>query len=140
MNPIAAVVTSAMLALAACSGAPAQPAAPDARAQLFPSDWKVAEIGGQPVVPGSTPTLAFDAEGRVSGHGSCNRFMGTATLDGDKLTLTPLASTRMACLDEALSRQETAYLQALTAGERIVLNAAGLEIHGDPAGPVRLLR
>ena len=44
-------------------------------------------------VPGADPTLEVDGD-RVSGHGGCNRFMGSINPDG---TIGPLATTMMAC-------------------------------------------
>lgn len=41
--------------------------------------------------------IRFQAGGRVSGTGGCNRFFGTYTLTGSKLSVGPLASTRMLC-------------------------------------------
>ncbi len=46
-----------------------------------------------------SPTIAFDqAQNRVSGHGSCNRYSGGFTLTApDKIAFSPMASTKMAC-------------------------------------------
>ncbi|MRG44297.1 META domain-containing protein [Chitinophaga sp. SYP-B3965] len=46
-----------------------------------------------------SPTIAFDqAQNRVSGNGSCNRYSGGYTLTApDKIAFSPLASTKMAC-------------------------------------------
>jgi uncharacterized membrane protein len=51
-------------------------------ATLLLGDWMIAEINGKAPVTGSTPTLAFDAEGKLSGGGTCNRFFGGYTLSG----------------------------------------------------------
>jgi len=67
---------------------------------------------GLRVLSGSTLTLTF-APGTASGNAGCNTFSGAAVVDGEQLTIGPLASTRMACTDQALSDQEAAYLAAL---------------------------
>jgi heat shock protein HslJ len=54
-------------------------------------------------------TLEFDSE-LASGHGGCNTFNGSYTLDGTSITFGPIASTQMAC--EALDL-ETMYMAGL---------------------------
>jgi putative lipoprotein len=49
----------------------------------------------------------------VSGDTGCNRFSGSYTVDGQNITIGPLASTRAACPDEELQQQETDFLAAL---------------------------
>jgi len=56
-------------------------------------------------------TIAF-AAGRGSGSGGCNRFTGTYEEDGESISFGPLAATRMACVDEAMTA-ERAYFAAL---------------------------
>lgn len=43
------------------------------------------------------PTISFTKENKVSGHGGCNRFSGEYTLEGDKLILGRMLSTKMFC-------------------------------------------
>jgi len=63
-------------------------------------------------------TLAFFEAGRVAGNGSCNRFTSSVTINGEALKLGPLASTRMACLNDNVGAQEDKYLKALGAATR----------------------
>lgn len=46
-----------------------------------------------------SPTITFDqAQNRVSGSGSCNRYSGGFTLTApDKIAFSPMAATKMAC-------------------------------------------
>lgn len=118
--------------LAGCGGDPAS--------LLQGDEWSVYEIGGQPIVDGSKVTLAFSADGRVSGAGSCNRFMGSYTLTGEGLTLSQMASTMMAC-EEGLMDQEGRYLRALEAVSRFDLDADGqLVLHTVEGETVRARR
>ena len=41
--------------------------------------------------------IQFQATGQVSGTGGCNRFFGSYTVSGNKLSVGPLASTRILC-------------------------------------------
>ena len=60
--------------------------------------WSITALEGpdgtQEAPEGASLTLA---DGSVAVATGCNRAMGPATLDGDTLTIGPLASTRMAC-------------------------------------------
>lgn len=63
------------------------------------------------------------ADGKVTGRGGVNRYHGGYELDGDKLTLSPVASTMMAGPPDAME-QEAAYFRALG-------SAASYSIEGD---------
>ncbi len=68
-------------------------------------------------------TLGF-SEDKVQGHAGCNTYFGAYTLDGNKLSLGPLASTRKFCAQSGVMDQETAVLAALA-------NVAQVQQHGD---------
>jgi heat shock protein HslJ len=67
------------------------------------------------IVSGSTVTIAFDTQGRVSGSAGCNRYTAAYTADGDSLRFSNMATTRMACGDPALDEQEQQFRRALEA-------------------------
>lgn len=70
--------------------------------------------GGQPeTITGSNPTLIFEIGGQVTGSGGCNRFTGTYNAEiGGKLTLSPLAATKIGCAAPIADR-ETRYFALL---------------------------
>lgn len=43
------------------------------------------------------PQLDFDEQGHVSGNTGCNQVQGRASIVDNRLSMSPLASTRMAC-------------------------------------------
>ena len=51
-------------------------------------------------------TIAF-ADGMVSGYAGCNRFHGSYRLEADEFSMGPIASTRMACDDDAMELERT---------------------------------
>ncbi|ACQ79395.1 protein of unknown function DUF306 Meta and HslJ [Beutenbergia cavernae DSM 12333] len=57
--------------------------------------WRFEDVGGVGVDQGRPPVVVFGADGTISGSTGVNRLTGTFTLDGDRLTLSPLATTRM---------------------------------------------
>jgi heat shock protein HslJ len=90
--------------------------------------WRLTTLAGQPVL-GTTPlTLVLDASGQASGNGGCNQFSSTATLSEATITFTPIISTKMACADNSLNSQETAYLTALQSAAAWKLDGASLTL------------
>jgi len=100
-------------------------------ASLIGTDWVLQDLAGTPALPNAKATLAFPESGRVAGNGSCNRFTGSAEISGDTIKFGMLASTRMACMDNGVSSQETEYLKALGAAKRFELKDATLLIYAE---------
>lgn len=93
----------------------AQPdeAQPDEAAADSPvGTWLAEDILGGGVIDNAQTTLEIAADGRAFGRGGCNSYGGTATIDGDKLSFSPIVATQMACA-EALMNQEQKFFDAL---------------------------
>lgn len=103
--------------------------------------WNVVELEGTELVPGADETLPYleldAAEGRVSGHGGCNRLSGSYELEGEKLRFGPVATTRMACAEDVMRREE-AFLAALAATKRYQFDAGLLVLLDDECVLARL--
>ena len=88
---------------------------PGAVAALQDMYWKLTRLEGQPVAVlehQREPHLVFHTEGRrLAGSGGCNRLQGSYELDGDRLVLGRIGTTKMMC-PEAI-QQEQAFLAAL---------------------------
>jgi heat shock protein HslJ len=101
------------------------------RAELTDGVWQL-EMLDSAVVVESAPTIEFRADGSVGGSSGCNNYRGMYTLEDDTLSLSPLASTRRACLDEAQNTQEAAFFAALGAISGYTLTADQLILtYGD---------
>jgi putative lipoprotein len=76
-------------------------------------NWSLIELRGQALPPTPLPRLPLleMREGRISGHSGCNRFNGSYSLQGERLSFGPAAGTRRACADDMLL--ETEFLQLL---------------------------
>lgn len=109
---------------AGCGGEPAT---------LLHGEWMIAGINGSAPVAGSTPTLAFDADGTLNGNGSCNRFFGAYTLTGEGLTVGDIGSSMMAC-EEPLMAQEMMLLDILKGVGRFEIGSDGALILHDTDG------
>jgi putative lipoprotein len=99
-----------ILVFAGC--AIANQSTPEPSKGLVDTAWVVTSISGQAVVPDAPPTMAFGADGRVSGTGGCNQYSGPYEIDGAGIQFGDLASTLMLC-EGAPGTQETAFFAAL---------------------------
>jgi heat shock protein HslJ len=54
---------------------------------------------------GSEQSLQF-RNGRVVGHSGCNHYTGSYEQDGNKLTLGPIAATKMACPPDRMEKEQ----------------------------------
>lgn len=81
------------------------------------------------VLAGTSLTLDFSADGRVSGSAGCNRFTGAYTTSGREVAISGVAATRRMCMEPArVMEQEDAFLKALPTGVRIRIDGGRLEI------------
>lgn len=120
--------------LGACAATPPSDEPMPVEGGLAGTSWTLVEVEGRAAAPGgdgTAPTLAFENTGqaRASGNSGCNQFGGSYTHDAPSLEFGPLASTKRACVDEALNRQETAYLNALQSTTRATYTADRLDLY-----------
>ncbi|MEZ4674263.1 MAG: DUF4377 domain-containing protein [Caldilineaceae bacterium] len=79
-------------------------------------EWQLIAFGDEEMVmyqPEVAVITATFVDGRLSGSAGCNSYGGEYTVAGNTLTLSPVASTLMACADETVMAAESAYLTAL---------------------------
>lgn len=81
-------------------------------AALTGAEWVVESINGARPVGDEPVTIAFSEDGRVSGNGTCNRYSGSYSREGDVLSFGALASTMMAC-PRTLLEQERRFLEVM---------------------------
>ena len=76
---------------------------------LTSREWVLVTLNGRPAPLGAgkrAATLRLEAEARTAaGFAGCNRFSGSYTLDGSRLTFGAPAATRMAC-DEGMDLEQ----------------------------------
>ena len=81
-------------------------------ASLRGSEWKPVRIG-EIAVPEAAPAFVqFRGNGRLQGHGGCNRLFAEYEADDGYLSIGPVATTRMACA-EGVMAFEAALVTAL---------------------------
>ena len=137
--PFVALAAAAALAVACTaagaspSGGASSPAAssPAAATPLEGTAWQLTDYvgpegGSLPVPEGLAATATFDA-GKVTGNGGCNQYNGAYTLDGDKLTISNVSMTAMACPAPQMAL-ETAYTTALQKVATYAISGETLEL------------
>jgi uncharacterized lipoprotein YbaY len=110
---------------------------PQVELPLVGSSWLVRAVnnGRQGVVSvalGSTITVSFDSEGRISGSAGCNPYTAEFSLQGDALEIGATSATRKVCSEpERVMQREAEFLIALGTvarfeqrGERLQLRTA----------------
>jgi heat shock protein HslJ len=120
-GPAAAALGFSILMMAAAGQAANDPAMPE----FASTAWRAETIMGRPVMDYAASTITFEADGRVQGRGGCNRYFGSSTIEGERLSLGPLGATKMTCAP-ALMDQETRFFEALQTAERWTFDEHGL--------------
>ena len=89
------------------------------------------------VLAGSEVTAHFAEDGTLSGFAGCNNYTTSYNLDGDNISIGPIASTLMACdSPPGIMDQETQFLAALesaTVYHNLVAGLIMLDADYDPA-------
>jgi heat shock protein HslJ len=107
----------------------------DSPPPLLDTRWRLTSIstGGQPValISGSQISLNFEQD-QVSGNAGCNQYFGEYQVEGEQMTIGPLANTEMYCMEpEGLMDQEGAYLETLGQAATYQSQGAQLEIYAE---------
>ena len=118
------------LAVACIKTAGTSPASPETKqkptpkpmAQLAGSEWG---FEGQ-----SAPYIQFGAKGEMNGNGGCNRFGGSYELNGQRLIIGPIMSTKKACIGPKMA-EERAFFQALRNSHHIEATHRTLVIYDE---------
>jgi heat shock protein HslJ len=100
---------------------------PAGAAGLAGSEWRPVSIGAEAWPDDADIFVRFEGDGRLAGHGGCNRFMGSYALAGDSIQITPLATTRMACPEPVMAR-ERLFLAVLEGARRFARDRTELTL------------
>jgi heat shock protein HslJ len=82
-----------------------------------------------PDVQSAKPDITFDADGRIFGHGGCNRYFASYKVEGDRLSFSAIGSTMMYC--QETMEIEYAFLRSLGSVTVIDCSEADLELRSD---------
>jgi len=101
MIAMAGIVT---LSLAACSGTGTSTNDP-----VSGTSWVLMAYRKTKPIPGTTFTAIFE-DGKIHGSAGCNSYGGSYQVNGDKITVSELGMTLMACPEPAGIMEQEAYL------------------------------
>lgn len=90
--------------------------------------WYCQMLFAREVAEDSTLTIEFLADGKVKGSGGCNNFSGPYTLDGEKLRIGPLLSTKKSC-GPSLDEQEFTYQSFLSRIQTVKVDDDEMEMY-----------
>ena len=79
-----------------------------------------------PGVAEAKASIALTEDGNVQGYGGCNRFFGGYRLEGDRISFSPIASTRRYC--EETMAVEDALFVALGKVTRLKVSEEGFSL------------
>ena len=116
----------ALLLLSACSSAPRF-----ASQDLQHHHWVLDRLDGQAIASrrSNPPDIEIGEHFTVNGIAGCNRYFGQGHLEDDKLWVTSLGSTEMACMPP-LDTIEQAVLSTLTEGATLSGTSQTLILQG----------
>ncbi|HEX7556812.1 MAG TPA: META domain-containing protein, partial [Leptolinea sp.] len=108
----------------------------DIPATLVGSNWILIQFGSVQtptvVIGDSEPNLFFQVDGHFTGSTGCNRFNGIYTIEGDRIHLSSIASTRKMCpTPTGMLEQEQSVLKTLELAERYQLAGDQLSIFSE---------
>jgi copper homeostasis protein (lipoprotein) len=130
-GPILSLIVDSFRSISAEQGC----SAPLLTASLENTYWKLMRLGNEAVAVGERqrePHLILQIlERRAVGCGGCNRFVGSYSVEADRVTFGQLASARMACVRGM--EQEQAFFDALAKAAKWRIVGARLELF-DAAG------
>jgi heat shock protein HslJ len=84
-----------------------------------------------PPVPGTTITLDFGTEDKISGSAGCNHYFASYEVKGTGITIGQAGSTEMYCSDPGVMDQESTYLALLTRSKTISVEGEHLTLSGE---------
>jgi len=101
-----------------------------ASGDLTGRDWTLTWVDGFAAMPAgvATPTIRFGTDGRLGGNTGCNSAGAAYTVDGDRLTIDMLITTKRACVEERGNQLEQAYVRAVVATRRYRIDGGELQL------------
>ena len=111
--------------------------AEDAWVRMTSTSWRLTRIGDAPPLAGTTVTIGFGEDARISGSGGVNNYFGSAERTGaESLEFSPIGATRMYGGDPpGIMEQEQAYFRTLQSvdgfrvkGDRLQLLSDGMAV------------
>ena len=107
--------------------------------ELIETYWKLTELMGEPIVmtPGTKKEMHMvikKQDNLVNGNGGCNSFRGSyIVLEGNRISFSQLAGTKMACID---MEKETTFMEALQKADNYAIQGKILSLNKGRMAPL----
>jgi heat shock protein HslJ len=135
---VISMLALASLLLAACTVTREPVGEPDddAGEALVGTEWILDGMNGEPALTETRVTMQFD-NGRVGGFSGCNSYGGEYRVEGNRLVLSDIGATAMACLDPENVMDQEAEFHRILASDDLTFEAADdrLRIYSGDADP-----
>jgi heat shock protein HslJ len=96
--------------------------------------WKLVELNGSPAVVGAAREAhlrLFAHDSRVAGSTGCNSLTGQFERTADRVRFGHMATTRMACVDPSLARQEQDFVRTLETVDRFTVQGDAMTLYAN---------
>lgn len=100
---------------------------------LADREWSFAWMDGVSSIPRgvAVPSIRFGSDGRLGGNTGCNSAGAAYAVEGDRLTISSMFTTKRACADPAGNEIERLYIAALERTRRFRIAGGELELLDD---------
>jgi putative lipoprotein len=93
--------------------------------ELAGSEWRPTQLASSAMPSQSKLFVQFKVDGKLTGHGGCNRFFGQYKITANDITIGPVGATRMACPKPVMD-MELAFFAALESAKTYRRDKANL--------------
>jgi heat shock protein HslJ len=104
------------------------------------TQWQVIQINGAAVADSLNVSVAFGADGKVSGKAPCNSYFSDFKQSGAQLTFGMTGSTEMYCTDEGVMDLEQAFFQNLDKVAKFQFENDRLTLFGESGKALLVLK
>ena len=99
--------------------------------ELADTSWQLISVNDGKLIAGSEMTMRFSSN-EIRGNASCNQYFGSYQLNGEKILISELAWTEMACLDPVgIMEQEQTLMGVLSRAAQFSIQENELRITSD---------
>jgi heat shock protein HslJ len=112
---------------------------PNPNSDLIETYWKLTELMGEPITmtPGTKKEMHMvikKQDNLVNGNSGCNSFTGSyILLEGNRISFSKLAGTKMACID---MEKETTFMEALQKADNYAIQGKILSLNKGRMAPL----
>lgn len=113
-----------------------------ANAALRETYWKIVWLNGAPVLTEEKtrePSLVLRSDGRYAATAGCNRLIGGYAAKGRTITISPAASTMMAC-PPPLAERERALNKALAGARAYTIAGPSMVLYDEARNPLVMMQ